>query len=86
MTYPRFNVDNIAKSVYTNVKKEYKRKDFKEFSYITVEPPTWAKWVTFIVTFIVTVLLCWWAITNQIDSVYDPLKELFNKRNNGYRY
>jgi hypothetical protein len=86
MTYPRFNVDNIAKSVYINVKKEYKRKDFKEFSYITVEPPTWAKWVTFIVTFIVTVLLCWWAITNQIDSVYDPLKELFNKRNNGYRY
>jgi hypothetical protein len=86
MTYSRFNVDNIAKSVYINVKKEYKRKDFKEFSYITVEPPTWAKWVTFIVTLIVTVVLCWWAITNQIDSVYDPLKELFNKRNNGYRY
>jgi hypothetical protein len=86
MSSTTFNVDNIAKSVYTNAKKEYKRKDFSEFSYITVEPPTWAKWVTFIITLIITVVLCWWAVTNQIDSVYDPLKELFNKRNNGYRY
>lgn len=83
MAHKIFNPENIAHSVWSQVEKEFKRKDFKEFSYITVEPPTWAKWVTFIVTLLITGGLCWWAVVNEIDSEYDPLRDMIigNSRN-----
>lgn len=43
----------------------FKRKDFKEFSYVTVEPPTWAIIVTYLVTILLTIGLCYWAIINE---------------------
>ena len=75
MAHKTFNPENIAHSVWSQVDKEFKRKNFEEFSYITVEPPTWAKWVTFIVTLLITGGLCWWAVVNEIDSEYDPLRD-----------
>jgi hypothetical protein len=87
MGHKKFKPDYIAESVWTNVEREYKRKDFKEFSYVTVEPPTWAKWTTFFITLIITALVCWWAIVNEVDSEYDPIREYFrNRRNGGYGY
>jgi len=83
MRNPEFNVDKIANSVWYNVDKEYQRRDFEEFSYITVEPPTWAMWVTFFITLIITAGVCYWAIVNDIDGSNDPL---FRSRNSGYRY
>jgi hypothetical protein len=77
MAHKVFNPESIAHSVWTQTEKEYKRKDFKEFSYITVEPPTWAIWVTFFATLALSFGVCWWAVHNEIDSEYDPLKELF---------
>ena len=91
MAHKQFKPSYVAESVWSQVEKEYKRKNFEEFSYITVEPPTWAKWVTFFITLLITAGLCWWAITNDLDSEYDPLKEFFNRKNNrggygGYGY
>jgi hypothetical protein len=88
MGHKVFNPNYIAESVWSQVEKEYKRKDFREFSYVTVEPPTWAKWVTFFVTLAITIGVCWWAVVNEIDSHYDPLKEYFINRKNrgGYGY
>jgi len=54
MNQKTFNPDSIANVTWRNVEKEWKRKDFKEFSYITVDPPGWAKWVTWIVTILIT--------------------------------
>jgi hypothetical protein len=87
MGHGKFKPDYIAESVWTSVEKEYVRKDFNEFSYITVEPPTWAKWTTFFITLIITVLVCWWAIVNEVDSEYDPIREYFrNRGKGGYGY
>lgn len=77
MKNPRFNVDIIAKSIKNNVEKSYIRRDFKEFSYITVDPPNWAIWVTFFVTLAITVGICYWAIYNDIEGNNDPI---FGKR------
>lgn len=77
MAHKVFNPEYIAQSVWSQTEKEYKRKDFKEFSYITVEPPTWAIWVTFFATLALSFGVCWWAVHNEINSEYDPLKELF---------
>ncbi len=78
MRYKVFDVDAIAQETLKNVQNEFKRKDFKEFSYVTVDPPGWAKWVTFFVTLIITGLIGYWAVTNEIDSRYDPLKEFIS--------
>ena len=75
-----FNPDRVSKSIMNYVDLEFKRKDFKEFSYITVEPPTWSKWVTFIVTILITFGLCYWAIVNDVNSEDDPLKNLLRRR------
>jgi hypothetical protein len=85
MAHKVFNAENIAHSVWNKTEKYYQRKDFKEFSYVTVEPPTWAIWVTFFVTLGLSIGLCWWAVNNEIDSEYDPLKEMFTgKKKNRY--
>ena len=47
---------------------KYERKDFKEFDYVTVEPPTWAIIVTFILTIAITFGLCYWAVVNEYTS------------------
>ena len=65
MSTENFDVESTIKFTQQNVEKEWKRKDFKEFSYITVNPPTWAHWVTWIVTIAITAALCYWAVVND---------------------
>lgn len=45
--------------------EEYERKDFKEFDYLTLDPPTWAIVVTFIVSIFLTLFVCYWAVVNE---------------------
>jgi hypothetical protein len=72
-----FRVDDIATATWKNVEKEWKRKDFAEFSYITIEPPGWAKWVTWIVTILITGGLCYWAVVNDyVSDPDDPIKTI----------
>jgi hypothetical protein len=65
--------------------KEYKRKDFKEFSYLTVEPPEWAIWVTAIVTALITFFVSRWATINEAGSGDNSFSSFFHKKwNNWY--
>jgi len=80
-----FNPDIIAKSILTNVEKEYKRKDFSEFSYLTIEPPTWAKWTTFFVTLIITIAVCYWTINNDIEGD-DSFTDIRDRINGHYHW
>ncbi len=75
-----FDPNEVSRSIMKYVDLEFRRKDFQEFSYITVEPPTWAKWVTFIVTILITFGLCYWAIVNDVNSEDDPLKNFLRDR------
>lgn len=47
---------------------KFERRHFKEFSYLTVEPPKSAVIWAFIISFLLTVGLSIWVITNNIDS------------------
>jgi hypothetical protein len=85
MKHPSFDATKLSKAVWYNVNREFKRKNFEEFSYISVDPPTWSKWVTFFITLGITIWICYWAVVNDIDSEDDPLKNMFNK-NDGYKY
>lgn len=60
-----FNPASICRVVEKSVVDHYVRKDFKEFSYLTVDPPEWAKWVTAIVTLLITFFISMWATINE---------------------
>ena len=49
------------------VQEKWRRKDFEEFNYLTVEPTTTFVVWTFILTFLVTVGLGVWAVMNEVD-------------------
>ena len=70
MNNKTFDINFIANTTQILVEKEWKRKDFSEFSYVSVEPPLWAKWVIWFLTIAATVGACYWAITNEY--ITDP--------------
>ena len=80
-----FDANKISNSVWYNVNKEFKRKNFEEFSYISVDPPVWAKWVTFFITLAITIGICYWAVVNDIDGDDDPLAGTGSYDRNRYR-
>lgn len=50
-----FNLTSIVDTMANDVKRQFVRKQFKDFSYITVEPTTTAVILSFIITMIVTI-------------------------------
>lgn len=70
----------ICRAVESVVIKEYKRKDFKEFSYLTVEPPAWAYWVTAIVTALTTFFLSRWATMNEAGPENNSFGSFFDRK------
>ena len=52
---------------YKDLEKNFVRREFAEFSYLTVEPPGWALWTTFILVFVFCVGLTIWNLTNEHD-------------------
>jgi hypothetical protein len=56
--YTLFNAINKHMAVY-------ERKDFKEFDYLTIDPPKWAIITTYIATLLITVVVCFWAVNNE---------------------
>ncbi len=60
--------DYILNQTMTEVDKQFERRHFKEFNYLTVEPPTWCIITTYIVVLLISIGSLLWAITNDIDS------------------
>ena len=49
------------------IQEKWRRKEFKDFSYLTVEPSTGAVIGTFIMTILITVGIGFWAVFNNVD-------------------
>jgi hypothetical protein len=73
-----FSFDSIKSALDKNM-GEYERKDFEEFNYITVDPPDWALWVTFIITILISFGLCYWAIVNDFVTEDHDVKDFFRE-------
>jgi hypothetical protein len=50
------------------VDREFVRRDFKEFNYLTVEPPGWAVILTYFLTLAVNLGLSLWIIRNEAQN------------------
>lgn len=67
------NLSALADYMQVQVNKQFVRKDFKEFDYLTVEPPTWGIVLTYILTVIINGGLSAWIISNEVkeENIYE---------------
>ncbi len=65
-----YNLVNIVKYTGDKVSKNFEKRSFKEFNYLTVEPPLWEIITTYIVTFLLTIGLSVWFATNEFDMEF----------------
>ena len=59
------NLVDVVKTVVPLVESKWERKHFADFSYLTVEPPTWAVILTYLVTVFINLVLSLWIVHNQ---------------------
>lgn len=63
-----FNLVNIINETLRQTDKNWKRKSFKEFDYLSVQTPTWAMITIYITTLITTIIACFYAINNEVNE------------------
>lgn len=59
------NLNKLIDEIIPKVQEQWQRKHFKDFDYLSVEPPWWAVLLTYLATIGVNVGVCIWAIKNQ---------------------
>jgi hypothetical protein len=47
---------------------DFERKHFEDFSYLTVETPTWTIWTTWILVALFSGGICWWNVVNDFHD------------------
>lgn len=63
----KLNLQAIADYTQKQVDKDFVRRSFKEFNYLTVEPPMWAVILTYLLTILINVGLSYWIIRNDYE-------------------
>lgn len=63
----KLNLQEIADYTQKQVDKEFVRRSFKEFNYLTVEPPVWAVILTYVLTILINIGLSFWIIKNDYE-------------------
>jgi hypothetical protein len=73
----------IVNMMSKSVGQGFIRKDFHEFDYITVDPPTWAVALTFLLTLAINIGISYWVITNEFNNFW---KKFGNTKNKPFRF
>lgn len=63
-----FDLSTGVEYIAQQVREHWKRKNFDEFSYLSVDTPTWAIILVWILTIGSTVGVCYFAVVNDIDE------------------
>jgi hypothetical protein len=64
----KLNLEDISNFLYTELDKNFVRKQFSEFSYLTLEPSGTAIIWSAVILVIITVGLVFWFATNEFDD------------------
>ncbi len=64
----QFDLVAIVNYMVKEVRSQWKRREFAEFSYLTVTPPWWAIFLNFFFTGLVNIGIYYWAITNEFEG------------------
>ena len=75
----KLDLVQLADFLYKEINAKWVRRDFKkEFSYITVEPPTWSIIVALIINVLFNIGFGWWSVKN--DFTFANPKGEYNSR------
>ena len=78
----KLNLNSLADYLFENIPKNWKRKHFSDFDYLTIETPTWAIITTYILVFLASIGINIWSIKNEFsndENDNDWLDNLINK-------
>lgn len=64
----KLNLSKTVDFLKDEINKNFKRKEFAEFSYLTVEPKDWQVVLTFILTLLLNVGISFWVIKNEFED------------------
>lgn len=67
----KLNLSDVADYLQVKIDKGFERRDFEEFNYLTVEPPTWAVVLTYVLTLLINFGLSWWVVNNEYHEEED---------------
>lgn len=68
MSQKRLDLDKTVKWLEPAIGQKFRRKHFKDFNYLTVEPPGWAVILVYVLTIAMNTGLAFWIIQNQYDD------------------
>lgn len=63
----KLDLSKLADFLYKELNAKFVRKEFADFDYLTVEPPMWSVIATFIVVFLVNLVLSFWVVNNEYE-------------------
>ncbi len=65
----QLNLSSVADYLHTKIERDFKRRNFEEFDYLTVEPPFWAVILAYVLTLVINVGLSYWIVTNEYCEI-----------------
>jgi hypothetical protein len=68
MEQKKLNLSGLSDYLHKELGTKWKRKEFKDFSYLTVEPPLWALIVSFLIQIAFSVGYAIWAVRNDYEN------------------
>lgn len=64
----KLNLQSVADFMKIKIEEKFVRRSFKEFDYLTVEPPTWAVILAYLLTLAINIGLSSWIIKNEYND------------------
>lgn len=68
LAQPKLDLVAFDRWLRPELEQHWKRRPFKEFSYLTVEPPAWVIWLVYGLVLCLTGGLSWWALVNEFGA------------------
>jgi len=62
-----FHSEEFVKILSRNL-EDFQRKEFKDFSYVSVDPPSWAPWIVLLVSLLSSLGIGIWAVKNDFQD------------------
>jgi hypothetical protein len=67
----QLNLSRVVGLTVPLMEKQWERKHFRDFSYLTVEPPGWAVVMVYLLTVVLNLGFGWWIVENRYRE-YEP--------------
>jgi hypothetical protein len=64
----KLNLVQLSDYLYGELSVKWVRKNFADFSYLTIDPPSWALWIAFIFQILFNIGFSIWSVRNEFEN------------------